>query len=91
MSYVLAAPEFVTSAATDLAGIGSSLSEADAAAGASTTSVITAAEDEVSAAVATLFSGPWSGLSGRQCSGGGVLLSPGGVRYWPQIEQELGA
>ena len=27
MSYVIAAPEFVTAAATDLAGIGSSLSE----------------------------------------------------------------
>jgi hypothetical protein len=52
MSYVIAAPEFVTAAAADLAGIGSSLGEANAAAAASTTRVITAAEDEVSTAIA---------------------------------------
>ena len=57
MSYVIAAPEFVTAAATDLAGIGSSLSEANAAAAASTTKVIAAGGDEVSAAIASLFSG----------------------------------
>ena len=50
MSSLIAAPELITAAATDLAGIGSSLSEADAAAAASTTRVITAAGDEVSAA-----------------------------------------
>jgi hypothetical protein len=56
MSYVIAAPEIMTSAATDLAGIGSSLSEANTAAAASTTEVIPAAADEVSAAIASLFS-----------------------------------
>lgn len=56
MSYVIAAPEMMTAAATDLAGIGSSLSEANAAAAASTTRVITAAEDEVSEAIAAVFS-----------------------------------
>ncbi|OBI14985.1 lipase [Mycobacterium sp. E2327] len=56
MSFVIAAPGFVAEAATDLAGIGSSLSDANAAAAASTTNVITAAEDEVSAAIAELFS-----------------------------------
>ena len=56
MSYVIAAPDMLASAATDLAGIGSSLSEANAAATASTTRVIAAAADEVSAAIASLFS-----------------------------------
>ncbi len=56
MSYVIAAPEFVMTAAADLAGVGSSLSEANTAATASTTSVITAAGDEVSAAIAAVFS-----------------------------------
>ena len=40
-----------------MAGIGSSLSAANATAAASTTAVIAAAEDEVSAAIASLFSG----------------------------------
>jgi triacylglycerol lipase len=56
MSYVIAAPEFVSAAATDLANIGSALSAANAAAAASTTRVITAAGDEVSAAIAAAFS-----------------------------------
>ena len=55
MSYVIAAPEFVTAAATDLANIGSTLNAANAAAS-STTGVLAAAEDEVSAAIAALFS-----------------------------------
>ena len=52
MSYVIAAPEMIAAAATDLANIGSSLSEANAAAAAPTTGVLAAAEDEVSAAIA---------------------------------------
>ncbi|ORV46288.1 PE domain-containing protein [Mycobacterium conspicuum] len=56
MSYVIAAPEFMTAAATDLANVASSLNEATAAAAPSTTGVAVAAADEVSAAVATLFS-----------------------------------
>jgi triacylglycerol lipase len=62
MSYVIAAPEFVTAAATDLGGIGSSLGEANAAAAASTTRVITAAGDEVSAAIAAVFSAHGQGF-----------------------------
>jgi triacylglycerol lipase len=62
MSYVIAAPQFLTAAATDLAGIGSSLGEANAAAAASTTRVLTAAEDEVSAAIAALFSAHGQGF-----------------------------
>lgn len=57
MSYVSAAPDTVAAAAADVAGIGSSLAEATAAAAASTTAVVTAAGDEVSAAIASLFSG----------------------------------
>jgi hypothetical protein len=56
MSFVIAAPEMMTAAAADLAGIGSSLSEANAAAAPPTTGVIAAAEDEISAAIASLFS-----------------------------------
>ncbi|OBI52434.1 PE domain-containing protein [Mycobacterium sp. E787] len=56
MSYVIAAPEIMTSAATDLATIGSALSAAHAAAAAQTTGVLAAAEDEVSAAIAAVFS-----------------------------------
>jgi len=55
MSYVITAPDMLAAAAVDVAGIGSSLSEANAAAAASTTKVIPAA-DEVSAAIASLFS-----------------------------------
>ena len=57
MSYVIAAPEMLATAAADVAGIGSSLNAANAAATARTTAVIAAAEDEVSAAIASLFSG----------------------------------
>ena len=57
MSSVIAAPELITNAATDLANIGSTISEANAAAATQTTGVLAAAEDEVSAAIAGLFSG----------------------------------
>jgi triacylglycerol lipase len=56
MSFVIAAPEYVAAAATDLAGIGSSLGEANAVAAGSTTAVVAAAGDEVSGAIAALFS-----------------------------------
>ncbi len=56
MSFVIAAPEAVASAASNLASIGSTIGEANAAAAAPTTGVVAAAEDEVSAAIATLFS-----------------------------------
>jgi hypothetical protein len=56
MSFVIAAPEFVTAAATDLANIGSKLSAADAAAATQTTGVLASAEDEVSAAIGAVFS-----------------------------------
>jgi hypothetical protein len=56
MSYVIAAPEMIASAATDVASIGSTLNGANAAAAVPTTGVLAAAEDEVSAAIAELFS-----------------------------------
>jgi len=56
MSYVIAAPEMMTAAATDLATIGSDLSAAHTAAAASTVGLIPAAADEVSASIAQLFS-----------------------------------
>ena len=57
MPYVIAAPEMLAAAASDVAGIGSSIKAANAAAAAPTTAVAAAAGDEVSAAIASLFSG----------------------------------
>lgn len=53
---MLVAPELVAAAASDLAGLGSTINEAHAAAAASTTAIAPAAGDQVSAAVAALFS-----------------------------------
>ncbi len=57
MSYVIAAPEMLAGAATDLAGIGAALQSANGAAAAPITGVLAAGADEISAAVAALFSG----------------------------------
>ncbi|KAA1248340.1 PE family protein, partial [Mycobacterium simiae] len=56
MSFLIAVPDMVASAAADLTGLSSILAEANAAAANSTTGVLAAAEDEVSAAIAALFS-----------------------------------
>ncbi len=56
MSFVIAAPEFVTAAASDLASIGSALGSANAAAAPSTTGILAAGADDVSAAIAALLS-----------------------------------
>jgi hypothetical protein len=56
MSYVIADPEIMTAAASDLASIGSNLNAAHMVAAARTTSVIPAGADEVSASIAHLFS-----------------------------------
>jgi PE family len=66
VSFVLAAPEALATAASDLAGIGSTLGTASAAVAAPTTGVLAAAADEVSAQVAALFSG--HGLGYQQLS-----------------------
>jgi hypothetical protein len=57
MSYVIAAPELMTAAAADVAGIGSTLNVANAIAVATTTRILAATQDGVSAAIAELFSG----------------------------------
>jgi hypothetical protein len=62
MSFVVAAPEVLGSAATDLASLGSTIQAANGAAAAQTTGVLVAAEDEVSAAVAAVFSAHGEGF-----------------------------
>ncbi|WP_414855596.1 PE family protein, partial [Mycobacterium gordonae] len=52
----MAAPELLAAAAADVAGIGSSLRAANSAAAVPTTAVLAAAGDEVSVAIASLFS-----------------------------------
>ncbi len=56
MSSVTAAPELISTAATDLANIGSTLSAANNAAAATTVTVPAAAADQVSAGVAQMLS-----------------------------------
>ncbi len=68
MSFVIAAPETIAAAATDLAGIGSTLSAAHMAAEVPTVAVVPAAADEVSASIAHLFSAhaqDYQALAGR--------------------------
>ena len=61
MSFLSVTPDQIQSAAQDLAGIRSALSESSTAAVAPTTRVVAAAEDEVSTAIASIF-----GAYGRQ-------------------------
>ncbi|MGA7050468.1 MAG: PE family protein [Mycobacterium sp.] len=68
MSAVIAAPELIEAAATDLASIGSTVSAAHMAAAAPTVAVTPAAADEVSASIAHLFSlhaQDYQGLAGQ--------------------------
>src|SRR6201988_2583507 len=62
MSNLVAAPELIITAATDLANIGSTLKAAKSAAAAPTTGMLAAAEDEVSAAIAAAFSAHGQGF-----------------------------
>ncbi len=86
MSFVIAAPEFVTAAASDMANIGATISAANAAA-APTTAVLAAAKDEVSAAIAALFSSHgqhFQGLSAQAAAFHAELvhgLSAAGAAY----------
>ena len=54
-SFVRASPDVLASASSDLSGIGSAIRAANFAAAPSTTSVVAAAGDEVSAAIAGLL------------------------------------
>ncbi|HWS91875.1 MAG TPA: PE family protein [Mycobacterium sp.] len=68
MLNVMAAPEMIAAAATDVAAVGSTLSAAHMAAAAPTVAVIPAAADEVSASIAHLFSAAaqdYQGLAGQ--------------------------
>jgi hypothetical protein len=68
MSFVIAAPDLVMTAASELASIGSAINAANAAAGATTTGVVAAAADEVSTQLAVLFGAPaqsYQALSAR--------------------------
>lgn len=56
MSFVSVVPDELTAAAGDLAGLGSVISSANAVAAVPTTEVVPAAGDEVSAALAAVFS-----------------------------------
>jgi len=56
VSFVFVSPDVVAAASGNLAGVGSAISQAHAAAAPMTTSVVAAAGDEVSASVAALFS-----------------------------------
>src|SRR6201998_441752 len=62
MSYLVVAPEFLASAGTNLSNIGSTLSAAKSAAASPTTGILAAAEDEVSAAIAAVFSAHGEGF-----------------------------
>ncbi|ORC05160.1 hypothetical protein B1T48_22425, partial [Mycobacterium persicum] len=55
MSYLIAAPEALMAATTDLANLGSTIGAANGAAAANTTRLLAAGADEVSAAIAGLF------------------------------------
>jgi PE family/Nuclease-related domain len=57
MSFLTVIPQLLAAAAADLEDIGSALSAANVAASAQTTAVMAAAGDEVSVAIAALFSG----------------------------------
>lgn len=82
MSFVLLVPELMDDAASDLSGIGSAVNAAHAAAVARTTGVLAAAEDEVSAAIATLFS---------QYATGYQALSAQAAAFHAQLVQTLNA
>jgi len=56
MSFVFAVPELLSTAAGDLVGVQSVLGAANAAAAADTTALLAAGADEVSTAVAALYS-----------------------------------
>ncbi|WP_306439437.1 PE family protein [Mycobacterium simiae] len=71
MSFLIAAPDTIGAVASDLAGIGSTLSAANAAAARQTT-VLAAAEDEVSAGHRGAVFRPRPGQSGPHRPSGGV-------------------
>jgi hypothetical protein len=87
MSFVTAAPEMMVSAASDLAGLGSMIGEANAAAAAPTTGVVAAAEDEVSTAIASVLSNHAQGFQAVSAQAASFhkqfvqLMSGGAAQY----------
>jgi hypothetical protein len=77
MSYVIAAPEVMAAAASDLTGIGSTLGAAHTAAAAQTTGILAAAEDEVSKAIAALFSAHGQGFHALGAQAAAFMTSSG--------------
>lgn len=68
MSFTEVAPQQLAAATADIAGIGTLLRNANAAAATSTTNVLAAAHDEVSTAIAALFGHrPCRSKRGRLC------------------------
>lgn len=91
MSFVIAQPEMIAAAAGELASIRSAINAANAAAAAQTTGVMSAAADEVSTAVAALFSGHrclrTAGVPGEPS--GRKLIAPGDIAPRRDSEHEL--
>jgi len=87
MSFVVAAPEMMTSAASDLATIGSNVNAAHMVAAARTVAVVPAAADEVSTGIAHLFSqhaASYQSLAGQAAAFQGQFvqhLAAGAVSY----------
>jgi PE-PPE domain/PE family len=68
MAYVLTQPQEMATAAADVAAIGTTVAEADAAAAGRTTGLVAAAADEVSVSIATRFNAyadEWKTILGR--------------------------
>jgi hypothetical protein len=82
MPYVLTQPQVMATAAADVAAIGSTINEATAAAAGSTTGVVAAAADEISASIATLFNAyaqGWQAVIGRA-----AVFTVSSPRRWPR-------
>ncbi|WP_136623252.1 PE family protein, partial [Mycobacterium attenuatum] len=82
MSYVLVSPDIVAAATQDLTNLGSAVGAANAAAATSTTEVLAAATDEVSARIAELF-----GAYGREYQ----AISAQAEAFHARFLQALGA
>jgi hypothetical protein len=80
MSLVIATPDVMAAAATDLANICSTIRAADAAAAFPTTAVLAAGADEVSAAITSLFNAHAQGFQ---------ALSAQAARFHAQFVQAL--
>lgn len=75
MSFVIANPQLLTSAARDLANIRAALAAANASAFAPTAEVLAAAADEVSTAIATVFGGHAQAYQAVSAQGRRFMLS----------------